>query len=84
MNEELGCFHKLIEEVTTATSAMSVGTGDRGENEQDYLKTALALLNKVLTDDDRVGQLEIVAVGSPCKMDEFSRRLGLRSRVCTS
>ena len=44
---------------------MSIGTGDRGEKEQDFLKKALALLNKVLNEEDREGQCEIVAVGSP-------------------
>ena len=44
---------------------MSVGAGDRSENEQDYLKKVLALLNKVLTEEDWKGQFEIVTVGSP-------------------
>ena len=64
-NEGLRCFHKLILEMTTATCAMLIGTGDRSENEQDFLKKALALLNKVLNEEDREGQCEIVAVGSP-------------------
>ena len=86
LNEGQGCIHKLIEEMITAASAMSIGTGDRGENEQDYLKKALALPNKVLTEKDREqerregGQNEIVAVGSHVKRwrsyAEGSARLG--------
>ena len=54
----------MIEEMTTATSAKSTGTCDWGENKQDHLKKALALLNKVLNEEDREGRYEIVAVGS--------------------
>ena len=51
-NEGLGCIHKLIAEMTTARSAVSIGTGDRGQNEQEYLKNALALLNRLLDEKD--------------------------------
>ena len=34
-NWGLRCVHKLVPEMTTATSAMLIGAGDRGENEQD-------------------------------------------------
>ena len=56
---EVGCLHKLIEEVTTATSSTSIGTGDRGENETEYLQDAHAALNEVLADKDREGHFEI-------------------------
>ena len=39
-NEGLGCIHKLVVEMTTATSAMSNGNGDRMDNGQEYLKNA--------------------------------------------
>ena len=39
-------MRKLIAATATATSAMSIGTGDRTENEQDYSREALFLLNK--------------------------------------
>ena len=64
-NEGLRCFLLLVPEMTTATSAMLIGAGGRGKNKQDFLKKALALLNKVLNEEDREGQCEIVAVGSP-------------------
>ena len=48
LNEGLGCIQKLIAEVTTATSAMWIGTGDMGENETKYLQDALFLLNRML------------------------------------
>ena len=62
-----GMLTQADEEMTTATIAMLVGTGDRGENGQDYAKKAFALPNKVLTEEDRDGQHVIVTVGSPWK-----------------
>ena len=44
---------------------MSIGTGDTDEKEQHFLKKALALLNKVLAEEERECQYEIMAVGSP-------------------
>ena len=52
LTEGLGCMHRLIAEMTTATSAMSAGPGDRGENERKYLKDAVLLLNKMLNEED--------------------------------
>ena len=66
LNEGLGCVYKLIS-ATAATSAMSIGTGDRTDDEHDYSKKALVLLNKLLNQEDREGQHELVAVGSPEK-----------------
>ena len=34
LNEGLGCMHKVIEEMNTATSAMSIGTDRRQERER--------------------------------------------------
>ena len=92
-NEGLGCRHKLIPEMTTATSATLIGTGDRSENEQDYLKKAVVLLNKVLNEEDREGQREIAAVGSPRRswrsngegetFESWRRRLRRSSRSLT-
>ena len=62
-----GMLSQADEEMTTATIAMLVSTGDRGENGQDYAKKAFALLNKVLTEEDGDGQHEMVTVGSPWK-----------------
>ena len=44
--------------MTTATSAMSIGTGDMGENEEDYLGKACGLLNKVLIEEGCEGQYD--------------------------
>ena len=38
LNEGLGCTHQLITATATATSAMSIGTGDRADDEQDFLR----------------------------------------------
>ena len=57
LNEGLDYMHRLIAEMTTATSAMSTGTGDRGESETKHLQDALFLLIKMLNEED-------VAVGS--------------------
>ena len=57
-------MHKLIAATATATSAMSIGTGDRAENEQDYLQKAIFLQNKMMNEEDRESY-EIVAVGNP-------------------
>ena len=48
LNEGLGCMHKLVTATATATCAMSIGTGDRAEHEQDYLRNAVALQRKTL------------------------------------
>ena len=47
-------MHKLITATVTATSAMSVGTVDRAENEQDYLRKAF-LLSKMLCEENQEG-----------------------------
>ena len=57
LNEGLCCRHKLIAEMTTATRAMSIGTGDRGETETKHLQDALFLLYRMLNEEG-------VAVGS--------------------
>ena len=54
-------MHNLIAATATATSAMSIGTGDRGENETKYLQDAQFLLNKMINEDDREGQCELVS-----------------------
>ena len=93
-NEWLGCMHKLISEMTTTTSAMSIGTGDRSEKEQDHSKR-LALMSKVLNDEDWGGQYENVAAGSPCKswrsygeglrgIEKWKRCSRRSSRICTT
>ena len=51
VNEGFGHMHKLI--TATVTSAMSTGTGDRPENEQDSLRKALFLLHQILNGEDR-------------------------------
>ena len=53
LNEGRGCMHKLITATATATSAMSIGTGKRAGNEQDYLRKALFLLTKMVCEEDR-------------------------------
>ena len=65
LNEGLGCVQKLFAATATATSAMSIGNGDRTDTEQHQKQKALALLNKLINDEDRRGQYELVAVGSP-------------------
>ena len=57
-------MHKLIAATATATSAMSIGTLDRAENEQDYQHNALKLLTKALTDKDKE-DYDLVAVEKP-------------------
>ena len=43
---------------------MSIGTEDTDGNEQHFLKKAFVLLNKVLAEEEREGQYEIMAVES--------------------
>ena len=71
LNEGQRCIHKLIEEMITAARAMSIGTGDRGENEQDYLKKALTLPNKVLTEKDREANMKLWPWEVTEKMEEL-------------
>ena len=52
LNEGMGSTHMLIAEMTTATSAVYIGTGHRGENEHEYSKNALALLNRLPNEED--------------------------------
>ena len=56
--------HKLITATATAKSAMSIGTGDLAENEQDHLQKAFFLLNKIISEVDRKSY-EIVTVENP-------------------
>ena len=46
----------------TATSVLSIGTGDRTENEQDHMRKAQFLPNKTVNEEDREGHSELVAV----------------------
>ena len=43
---------------------MSIGTGDRSENKAKCLQDALFLMNKMINEDDREGQHELMAVES--------------------
>ena len=43
----------LTKRMGTATSAMSIDTGDRTENEQHYLQKAPFLLNKMKNEEDK-------------------------------
>ena len=36
LNEGLGCVHKFFATTAAATSATTIGSGDRAQNEQDY------------------------------------------------
>ena len=51
LNEELGCIHMLIAKTAAATSAISVGWGDRGDNEAKYLQDALTLMNHMFKEE---------------------------------
>ena len=64
LNEGLGFVHKLFSSTTTATSAMSIDTGDRTVHEQDFLLKALFLLQKIINEEDMEGNYELVTVGS--------------------
>ena len=59
-----GLCDKLIAATATPTNAMSIGTGDRREYETKYLQDAFFLLNKMVNEDHREGQYELVAVGN--------------------
>ena len=61
LNGRLGCMHKLITATATATSAMLIGIGERADDGHDYFRKALALLNKMIKEEYRVGY-ELVTV----------------------
>ena len=61
LNEGPVCVHKLIAATATASSAMSIGTGDRVDNEHECLQKALFSLNKMINEDDK-GSYEILAL----------------------
>ena len=46
LNEGLGCMHKLSTAPATSTSAMSFGTGDRADDEQDFLRKVLDVVDQ--------------------------------------
>ena len=58
-------MHKLIAATAGATIAMSIGTGDRVDNEHDDLNNSLALLNRMLNEKNREGQYELAAAKGP-------------------
>ena len=49
LNEGLGCIRTLIVKTAAATSAMSVETNDRDDNELKYLQDALSLIHTTTT-----------------------------------
>ena len=51
-NAGLGCVHKMFPAAAAATNATSIGSGDRAENEQDYLQQALTLLTKMHAEEE--------------------------------
>ena len=46
--------------VSMATAVLSCGTGDRNENERQYLESAVKMLERIWTEDE--GAFELVAV----------------------
>ena len=60
LNEGLGRIHQLVAATATATSSMSIGAGDRADNEHEYLQKLLDLLATILNEDENGDGFELV------------------------
>ena len=63
LNEGLGQLHQLVAATTTATSSMSMGAGDRADNEHEYFQMSVDLLPKILNGEETGDGFELVTTG---------------------